>query len=351
LASIGLQIYKLLPLSSPSLLIIRSLSLLLNPICSPGQSFNMKYSFTLAALAAVASGHTIFQQIVVGGTEYGVGVGIRKPSYNGPIEDVSTSYMACNGGPNPTTPSNVIIDVTAGSTVRAKWRHTDTNVIDASHKGPVMAYMKKVDNALTDSGVGGGWFKISEAGYNSATGRWAVDDLITANGYQDIPIPSCIANGQYLLRAEIVALHSAGNRGSAQFYMECAQINVSGGTGGSPSTVSIPGAYSATDPGILVNIYPVRPPYVIPGPRPYTCGGGSPQPTTTGSNPQPTTTSRTTLVTTTRTTTVAQPTTTPPATGGSPLYGQCGGNNWTGPTTCAQGRCVANGDWYSQCVP
>lgn len=43
----------------------------------------MKYAFTFAALAAVASGHSIFQQIVVAGTEYGLGVGIRKPSYNG----------------------------------------------------------------------------------------------------------------------------------------------------------------------------------------------------------------------------------------------------------------------------
>lgn len=28
-----------------------------------------------------------------------------------------------------------------------------------------MAYLKKVDNALTDTGIGGGWFKIEEAGY------------------------------------------------------------------------------------------------------------------------------------------------------------------------------------------
>lgn len=83
-----------------------------------------------------------------------------------------------------------------------------------------MAYLKKVDNALTDSGVGNGWFKITEAGYNEATGKWAVDDLIAANGYQDIKIPTCIPNGQYLLRAELIALHSAGGLGAAQFYME-----------------------------------------------------------------------------------------------------------------------------------
>jgi lytic cellulose monooxygenase (C4-dehydrogenating) len=36
-------------------------------------------------------------------------------------------------------------------------------------KGPVMAYLKKVTDAKTDSGVGGGWFKISESGFNAAS--------------------------------------------------------------------------------------------------------------------------------------------------------------------------------------
>ncbi|PVF94940.1 putative pectate lyase [Serendipita vermifera] len=36
----------------------------------------------------------------------------------------------------------------------------------------------------------------------------------------------------------------------------------------------------------------------------------------------------------------------------SPLWGQCGGNNWTGPTTCVSGAtCVFSNEWYSQCVP
>ncbi|KAG9052851.1 hypothetical protein FS842_009157, partial [Serendipita sp. 407] len=36
----------------------------------------------------------------------------------------------------------------------------------------------------------------------------------------------------------------------------------------------------------------------------------------------------------------------------SPAYGQCGGINWTGPTTCVSGyTCQYSNDWYSQCVP
>lgn len=76
--------------------------------------------------------------------------------------------------------------------------------------------------------------------------------------------------------------------------------------------------------------------------------------------PTSTTTTRTTTVilpvtsaTTTRltTTTTAAPTTSASGGGvGSPLWGQCGGNNWTGPTTCAAGRCVVNNEWYSKLI-
>ncbi|KFY07313.1 hypothetical protein V492_07252 [Pseudogymnoascus sp. VKM F-4246] len=310
----------------------------------------MKFSSSVAAAAALtgASAHTIMTNLVSNGVVNGVGVGIRVPSYDGPITDVSTSDIACNGGPNPTTPSNVVIDVKAGSNVQTYWRHTLTStssdVIDSSHKGPVMAYMKKVSDATTDTGIGGGWFKISQEGYDSSTGLWAVDKLIASGGVQTIPIPSCIANGQYLLRGEIIALHSASSKNGAQFYMECAQINVTGGTGSvTPATVSLPGAYKSTDPGILFNLYVSPISYTIPGPSVFSCSGG-------GSNTQPPTNPTTTAPPTQQTSTTAPPTqqtsTTPPTSGtGAPLYGQCGGTGWTGATTCASGTCKATNEW------
>lgn len=78
--------------------------------------------------------------------------------------DVTSNDIVCNGGPNPTTKTNTVITVQAGSQATLTWRHTLTSgsgdVIDASHKGPVMAYLKKVSDAKTDSGVGSGWFKV-----------------------------------------------------------------------------------------------------------------------------------------------------------------------------------------------
>ncbi|KAG0645453.1 hypothetical protein D0Z07_8625 [Hyphodiscus hymeniophilus] len=45
-------------------------------------------------------------------------------------------------------------------------------------------------------------------------------------------------------------------------------------------------------------------------------------------------------------------TSTPPPVGGScsALYGQCGGEQWTGPTCCSSGTCKASNAWYSQCL-
>ncbi|KAL1857702.1 hypothetical protein VTK73DRAFT_7977 [Phialemonium thermophilum] len=238
----------------------------------------MQISRTLAVLASLSTGsaHTIFVQLGSGGTTYGVSYAIRTPSYDGPQTDVTSRNLACNGPPNPTTPSDKIIQVTAGTNVSAIWRHTlesgPNDVMDPGHKGPILAYLKKVTDAKTDPGVGDGWFKIQEGGYSN--GVWATDTVINNRGIQTIPIPECIANGQYLLRAEMIALHGARSVNGAQLYMECAQINITGGTGAaSPKTYSIPGIYKATDPGLLIDIYNTKAPfhYVIPGPPMFTC--------------------------------------------------------------------------------
>lgn len=86
-------------------------------------------------------------------------------------------------------------------------------------------------------------------------------------------IPQCIADGQYLFRVEHIALHSASTLGGAQLYLSCAQLSVSGGTGTyQPNLMAFPGAYKATDPGLLINIYyPIPKNYTAPGGPPLVC--------------------------------------------------------------------------------
>jgi len=92
-----------------------------------------------------------------------------------------------------------------------------------------------------------------------------------------------------------LAIHNPGS--TPQFYVSCAQINVTGGSGtANPTTVSIPGAFKATDPGYTANvsfnpsemamailgdrleigadkwqIYNNFNSYTVPGPAPMTC--------------------------------------------------------------------------------
>lgn len=76
----------------------------------------------------------------------------------------------------------------------------------------------KVDNAATASPAGLKWFKVFEDGLDGS-GKWGVDRMIANNGWVDFTLPTCIAAGDYLLRAEIIALHSASKQGEAQFYV------------------------------------------------------------------------------------------------------------------------------------
>ncbi|KAF8316842.1 glycoside hydrolase [Clavulina sp. PMI_390] len=134
-----------------------------------------------------------------------------------------------------------------------------------------MAYLAKVPSALQTDVTGLKWFKIFEDGFDGT--KWGVDRMIAAHGNQTFTIPTCIAPGNYFLRVEMIALHAASSYPGAQFYLECAQINVVGSTGTkTPSTVSFPGAYKGTDPGITINIYyPTVTNYTIPGPAVFKC--------------------------------------------------------------------------------
>ncbi|PVF94638.1 glycoside hydrolase [Serendipita vermifera] len=226
----------------------------------------LSLSFLLSSLSLAGSafGHAIFQELYVNGVSQGHTTGIRVPTYDGPITDVSSNDIICNGGPNPLNqplPKDVI-PVSAGATLTAEWHHTldgynpsdGDDPISAGHKGPIMAYLAKVPSATQTSVTGLAWFKIWEDGLTS-DGKWAVDRMIANKGKVSFQVPSCIPAGDYLLRVELIALHPASSYPGAQFYMECAQLRIGGGGSASPATVSFPGAYKGSDPGITINIY------------------------------------------------------------------------------------------------
>lgn len=143
------------------------------------------------------------------------------------------------------------------------------------HPGPLQFYLAKVPSgqtAATWDGSGNVWFKIyaeqaTVSGGQLSWGSLSMSHRIVSPSHSlhttdkasvSVTIPKNTPSGDYLLRIEHIALHSASNVNGAQFYISCAQITVTGGGSGSPSPlVSFPGAYKNTDPGIKVNIYSV----------------------------------------------------------------------------------------------
>ena len=66
-------------------------------------------------------------------------------------------------------------------------------------------------------------------------------DSLNANcGKRVVTIPASLAPGDYLVRAEAIALHSASSAGGAQFYMTCYQITVTGSGTANPTGVKFP---------------------------------------------------------------------------------------------------------------
>ncbi|KAG8953534.1 hypothetical protein FRC00_006301 [Tulasnella sp. 408] len=241
----------------------------------------MKSQIAVSVLActSAAFAHTIFQRVHVNGVDQGYLKGVRHPTvrhglargwyhfgtdnnlgmqYNGPITDVTSNDIICNGGPNPlVTPYPTdIIDIPAGAKAAIQYNNVlqpngydPTNAadpVDPTHKGPVMVYMAKVPSALQTDVTGLGWFKVFEDGYDGT--NWGVDRMVANHGVVNFTIPSCIPSGNYFLRAEMIALHGASSYPGAQFYPGCAQINIVGGGSTQPATVSLPGAYKGTDP-------------------------------------------------------------------------------------------------------
>lgn len=133
-------------------------------------------------------------------------------------------------------------------------RSCSTEAIGGAHHGPVLIYLSRIPSAATADGSTP-WFKIFHSGLiDPKTDTWGNDILNNNCGKQSVKLPESLESGDYLLRAETIALHSAGSRGGAQVYVSCYQIRIEGGKGGVvPSGVLFPGAYKPDEAGIMIN--------------------------------------------------------------------------------------------------
>ncbi|PFH50165.1 lytic polysaccharide monooxygenase [Amanita thiersii Skay4041] len=215
------------------------------------------------------------QYIWLNGVDEGKNNFIRIPPNNNPVTDVTSTDMTCNvNGLSGSTVQTLTIP--AGANITFEWHQHDQRTgedpISAGHKGPVQVYIARAPSTASSfNGQGTVWTKIYSSGLlNPSTMQWATDVVNANGGKHSVRIPSSLPAGQYLLRAEILALHVAQTYPGAQFYIGCAQVSISGGGSANPPKVALPGAYHGSDPGITVNIYNNLQSYIPPGPDVWT---------------------------------------------------------------------------------
>ncbi|KAF9701396.1 hypothetical protein EKO04_000312 [Ascochyta lentis] len=229
----------------------------------------------LGAVAASVNAHGHIAAIKVDGTDYTA----YDPSFqyqNPAPEVIEWSCPECqdNGFVEPSMYSDAtkiachkdatagakVAKVAAGGTLDIQW-----TTWPESHVGPVIDYMAKVEDATAAKAADLNFFKIDEAGYEG--GEWAATKLIKNNNTWSVTVPTSIAPGQYVLRHEIIALHSAGQENGAQNYPKCFNLEVTGSGTETPAGTAADKLYTPTDPGIEVSIYSGDlSGYKIPGP-------------------------------------------------------------------------------------
>lgn len=242
-----------------------------------------KIAGAILGSAALVAGHGYVTGAVVDGTYHG---GFIVDTYNyqsdypdniGWYEDATdngfvdgSSYSSgdiiCHKDGKP---GAISAPVKAGGEVELQWTEWPE-----SHHGPVITYLancngdcSSVDKTKLE------FFKIDAAGLiddSNVPGTWASDNLISNNNSYTVTIPSSIKSGNYVMRHEIIALHSAGETNGAQNYPQCINLKVTGGGSDSPSGTLGTALYKNTDAGIKVNIYQSLSNYEIPGPALYT---------------------------------------------------------------------------------
>ncbi|KAF8598719.1 hypothetical protein BDV93DRAFT_526628 [Ceratobasidium sp. AG-I] len=259
---------------------------------------------TLLASAAMVLGHGIVDKVVVGGTPY---VGTKNwnspenqkspvrgiPSDTGFVnyKNVASSMdIACSSAgydPRPVTAR-----IPAGQTVDIHWAgDKGPSGTEWPHpEGPEIAYLASCNGPCSSFNPSNAkWFKIYEAGLDTSKspiqswidhkpwgkGLWIQNKAMLEGSWFHVTIPKDIANGEYLLKHDLISLHGAHSAAEgAQYYPSCIQIEVTNGGSSKPAGIPATQLYTVNDG--LVNIYEPYPAgiesYKIPGPAIYKAG-------------------------------------------------------------------------------
>ncbi|OGM48742.1 endoglucanase-4 [Aspergillus bombycis] len=219
----------------------------------------------LSATKVAAHGHVT--NIVVNGVYY-EGFDINSFPYMGESAPTVAAWTTPNTGNGPLAPDdytspdiichqnatagNGYVEVNAGDRISLQWTPWPE-----SHHGPVIDYLARCEpNCASVDKTSLEFFKIDGVGIvdgSSVPGVWGDDQLIKNNNSWLVEIPKSIAPGYYVLRHELIALHSAGTEGGAQNYPSCFNLKVNGDGADKPAGVlpsSWPSLYTGAATGV-----------------------------------------------------------------------------------------------------
>ncbi|GME44052.1 glycoside hydrolase family 61 protein [Neofusicoccum parvum] len=243
----------------------------------------------LAAGAASVSAHGVILDIVSGGKAYG-GWDANYQYYNpvpevaawqaggfghGPIvgTQYSTASINCH---DDAKAAPIYMEAAAGSDIDISWGTpgSNPNPWPTSHHGPILTYMAPCGGAAATGDCTAAavedlaWTKVYQKGLITGgdidSQVWATDELIT-NNKTTVTIPSSLKPGNYVLRNEIIALHSAGEVNGAQNYPQCYNVKVTG-SGSGELTDGVKGTELYAPEDTVFNIYATVDSYPFPGP-------------------------------------------------------------------------------------
>ncbi|OCH88830.1 hypothetical protein OBBRIDRAFT_794851 [Obba rivulosa] len=230
---------------------------------------------SLLAVAPYVSAHGFLGQVSVDGTPYrgnlpGKNQGsspIRMVADISPVKGTTNPDLTCGLSAQAaalTVPAN------PGSNITFQWEGGQDGGQDWPHNvGPIMTYMASCGSTDCSSfnASGAKWFKVAQSGQKPDGSTWYQADIMQGDSYT-VTLDQNLSPGGYLIRNEIISLQLASSMGGVEFYPACAQLNVGGNGNGQPNgTVSFPGAYGASDPGIYTpDVYNPGFVYQFPGP-------------------------------------------------------------------------------------
>ncbi|KAI0179488.1 glycoside hydrolase [Hypoxylon sp. FL1284] len=236
-------------------------------------SKTLLYTLALAGGAPAALAHWTYSQLIVNDEVVGEPWQYIRPHDNGnaPLTDPNATEFRCNAGAQASQTYTVRAGDELGFSVNDHF----------GHPGVQQAYLSRVPDgvAAADYDGSGGWarvYSLTTAPRSNSSDNSSDDEVLewATHNIQSFRFPLSPATppGEYLLRAEGLALHAAHKPGEAQFYVSCAQIRVEAGEDAAASAepgplLDIPGMYREDDPGVLIPVFwSYLTNYTAPGP-------------------------------------------------------------------------------------